>query len=58
MVGRGTDDVLGAGVDHVLLTATAAGETAGASSQWSFGTMLVWVVVVALVLYALYRRFG
>ncbi len=48
----------GAGVGSVLSTATATGETAGTASQWSFGTMVVWVVVAAVVLYALYRRFG
>ena len=39
-------------------TATPTGGTVGVSSQWTFGTGLVWLVVVALALYVLYRRFG
>ncbi len=39
-------------------TARATGGTAGVSSQWTFGTALLWGGVVVLVLYVLYRRFG
>lgn len=39
-------------------TAQATGGTAGVSSQWTFGTALLWGAVVVLVLYVLYRRFG
>jgi len=39
-------------------TAETTGGTAGVSSQWTFGTALLWGGVVVLVLYVLYRRFG
>jgi hypothetical protein len=39
-------------------TAEATGGTLGVSSQWTFGTALVWGGVVVLVLYVLYRRLG
>jgi uncharacterized membrane protein len=42
----------------VAQTATASGGTVGVSSQWTFGTGIVWVVVVVFALYVLYRRFG
>ena len=45
----------------VVLAATespTAGETAGTASRWTFGTMVLWGVVVLLVLYVLYRRLG
>jgi hypothetical protein len=34
------------------------GGTVGVSSQWTFGTALLWTLVGALVVYALFRRFG
>jgi len=37
-------------------TATVAGGTAGTASQWSFGTFVLWGVVLAVGLYVLYRR--
>jgi len=37
---------------------TATGGTVGVSSQWTFGTALLWGGLVVLVLYVLYRRFG
>jgi len=50
----------GVAVTTVVQTATAeaTGGTAGVSSQWTFGTALLWGGVVVLVLYVLYRRFG
>jgi hypothetical protein len=39
-------------------TATAAGETVGTASEWTFGTMAVWGLAALVVLYLLYRRFG
>jgi hypothetical protein len=45
-------------VSTFATTATATGGTIGVSSQWTFGTVLVWAAVVTLVLYVLYRRFG
>jgi len=42
----------------VAQTATAADGTLGVSSQWTFGTGIVWMVIVLLALYVLYRRFG
>jgi uncharacterized membrane protein len=51
----------GTAVASVVLataTATASGGTVGVSSRWTFGTVVVWVAVVVLVVYVLYRRFG
>jgi hypothetical protein len=37
-------------------TATPAGETVGVSSQYTFGTVVLWGILVALGLYVLYWR--
>ncbi len=49
---------IGAPAQFPAQTATPTGGTVGVSSQWTFGTGLIWVVVVVLALYVLYRRFG
>jgi len=41
----------------VTVTPTGA-ETAGTASQYTFGTFVLWGVLVAFVLYVLYRRVG
>ena len=47
-------------MSRYLLAVVAAGATPeaspGVASQWELGTGLFWVVVIALVLYAMYRR--
>ncbi|MFC7134066.1 MULTISPECIES: hypothetical protein [Salinibaculum] len=51
-------------MQRVTLATTALAMTAtpeqspGVASQLELGTSLFWVAVVAVVLYALYRRFG
>ncbi len=38
-----------------VAAATTSQESVGVASEWEFGSSLVWVVVVTLALYALFR---